>query len=927
MAHCALLQEDFASGTYQVRRGAAGMELHPLWVDMPRARNEDRFELLPRAELLDSKLKPLRVAAATIERDCVLAAIDQATQKKLTVIVAPAGSGKTTLLTQWHRRAGADRAIAWLSVEEIDNDPPVAFSYLLAALVEAIPSFSMQHMACGSRISIARFNARLLRGLCGFAKPLVIVLDDFQHLTHPGIVRALHYLLMHSPENVRWIIVTRRLVDLPLSEFKLGDQLTVLRSDQLAFTVNDINALNVKLHGAELPVRDAEWLRETTGGWIAGAKLALGSAAGTPNIGEALRRFTGCHHEVRDYMTSVLWRDVPPEMLGFVLASAVVDEMNAELCDALCGGCGGEQMFDRLEQLQFFLQPLDRDRRWYCYQPLVRDFLRCQLLRDNPGEVPELHRRASRWFADRQRNEEALLHAFATDDRAWCIDITARCAASWLRIGQTTDILRWARRLTWQEILSNEDLSCAVIFSFTLARRFNTAAAMLRKARRRVPNDDLTSRSRLNLLEFLSRVDTADNVAAAEEPLLLDEEGDAYFLSISMAAHASRLLQRCRFDAAIRVATRARELVKSTNNMHAMSYVETLICVAERARGNFKQALHTCERNFEVVSSEPNSAAWVNAAVALAWTRYEQYRFNEAEELCKQVLPYVLTASTSDNFVATHIVLARLLWRRNQSEQSLQTLDYAYSMLEADGHPRFLAQLCFEKLLLRFQLNCLDGARAVARDFGLPHMVRRGEWEAAREYDDAWGRFGLATALLWMHEERYHESSALLQVLLRSAQATGYVYRQLALSATLAVCRFRAGDSRRAMELLIECLAPNLCFGFGAATVDEIPGLESLIRAAHATGRLAGVRLPKGMEHLTDGTAGSPASPIGKALTEREVEILRLVSKGFCNKTISKTSSIAINTTKWHLRNAFTKLGVGSRTGAIARARELKLID
>jgi len=366
-----------------------------------------------------------------------------------------------------------------------------------------------------------------------------------------------------------------------------------------------------------------------------------------------------------------------------------------------------------------------------------------------------------------------------------------------------------------------------------------------------------------------------------------------------------------------------------------MSYGEILTCVADRSQGNIKLAIETCERIFSAVKGAPKSPAWVNAAVALASARYEQNCLTEAHELCVELLPIISATSTIENFLTAYTVLARLKFIQSRAEEAFQLLDYVHSVLDTSGHPRFLAQVCFEKVRLYLTQGNSERAAATARDFGLPQLAARGEWNAARAYEDAWGRYGFTQALLWMDEQRYDECHALLQVLRESAHRAGYTYRLAPIEMALALCHWRADDNDVAFALLNDCLSLNQQSGLGRGVFDDIPGLPALLRTSVDAGRLRCLPPTKYFNQFTSDSIGEPPRlmPISKPiaplepLTGREIAILKLVSKGLCNKTISETSRIALTTTKWHLRNAFEKLEVNSRTAAIARARELQLID
>ncbi len=917
--------------------------------ELPSPRLESAPALLPRAHLIHAKLRPPQLASALIERNTLLGAIDEAAQKKLLLLVAQIGSGKTTLLSQWHARASTQRPVAWLSLDPHDNDPRSFFSYLVAAVRTAVPEFEAYvtgPLGDEGELPLAHVTAVFLESLGRIEADLAIVLDDFQWLSGETVLHAFREILQHSPAHVRWVISSRRMPNLPLSQLKLQDQLTRLGTLDLNLGVAGIAELSLKLHGRKLAAADAEHIHGCTEGWVAGAKLALLSADDPTHLSDALQRFSGSHQDVVRYLAGAVLHDQPAELREFMLVSAVVDKMNGDLCNALLGVTHSDDLLEQLEQSQLFVQPLDNHRHWYRYHLLFLDFLRSSLAREQPQRIPALHKKASHWFAEHQMTEEALVHAFAAGDRAWCVELTSRCARSWMENGEMLEIRRWAEELTPAEILSDNGLSCAYTLSLILSRRFASAGEMLRQARAHSARVGLAGsreeqeaqQFRLKLLTMVMRADTSDEPLTFDVDVPTGGSPDAFYTGILMTAQASRLLRRNQFDAARRLALRGRDVGQQANNVYVMSYGETLVCQADRAQGRFKAAGEVCERIFAAVKGAPRSPAWVNAAIALACSRYERNRLAEAQGLLVELLPFISAVSTVENFVTAYTVLARLKSIQGRHEEAFQLLDYAHSVVEDGSHPSFLAQLCFEKVRLHLLQGELERADATGKEFGLAQHATRGDWKSAREYEEPWGRRGFAQALLWMHAQRQGECQALLQVLRDSAQRAGHVYRQMPLELAQAVCHWRAARVEEAFDGLNRCLETTRSLGFGRAVFDDVPALPELIAAASSAGRLLGppptsyIKQPAAPApgdrpmHFSSSTIARPAPPL-EPLTVREIDILKLVSKGYCNKAISEASCIALCTTKWHLRNAFAKLDVNCRTAAIARARELQLID
>jgi len=880
--------------------------------------------------LINSKLKPPLCAATCIQRRALLTRLDAVFRRKLVVLAAPIGSGKTTVLTQWYRRAAPAHAIAWLSLDERDNDPVRFFSYLIGAVRGAVAGFD-------AYIAPVDPGAALFsEGLDRIDQELTIVLDDFQWITAPSLLRTIDFLLYRSPDTVHWIISGRCMPEISLGQLRLADQLSIVDAADLNFDDGMIVQLSRKLCRRALSPEEAAGIKVRTEGWVAGTKLALLAAAAGPAPAETLQEFAGSHSEVARYLGASVLHEQSAEMREFLIASSIVDRMTGELCNALLGISHSQSLLERLERSQLFIQPLDSHGHWYRYHTLFLDFLRSVLRRD-AARIPQLHERASRWFAEHQLYEEALQHAFLANDPQWRIELVARCLGSWLQEGEIADVIRWSERLPRAEILTHGDLSTAYISALILCRRFDDATLALREVEASVAAGRVVGPVHLPLLHamltILADSDCLVNIAVADTARL--EGADSFLSATVLTLQAYSLVRRNQFDLAWRLAMRARDALENVS-VYGFGYADVVASLAERAQGDMKSAAERCERMFALVRRGRRNPAWVNAATALACVRYEENRLAEAETLCREALPLLSVASTVENFTIVHITLARIKAINERCSEAFQLLDYVHSVLESGCHQRFLAQVCREKMRLHLLQNNAARALAIAVELGLERRAEAGTWQQVRPYDEEWERFGFAYTLLLLHRKRTDEARAILTVLRDSARAAGFVYREVALEAALAECEWHAGDQEAAFQALNRGFALTRGYGFTRGVFDDTPGLTQIIAAAVESRKLRHL-LPSRYfckfgdvfrEHPAPATPPrrKPTLPL-EPLTDREIEILKLVARGLSNPEIGARSRIAVSTAKWHLKNVFAKLDVSTRTGAIARAREIQLLD
>lgn len=884
--------------------------------------------------LIHGKLEPPQCATTCIERAALLARIDAAARRKLTLLAAPIGSGKTTLLAQWHEHSCASQAVAWLSLDEQDNEPVRFFTYLIAAVRFVCPAFDayLPHQR-GEDESLDAAIAVFVASLSRLNDPTCIVMDDLQILSTPVLVRAIDALVLQSPTGIRWILSGRGVPDLHMGELRLNEQLMTIGAEDLNFDACAIVQLGEKLCHRSLTNEEASSIRRSTEGWVAGVKLALLAAVESHDgIGD----FNGSHYEVARYLgTSVLQEQAPP-LREFLIASSLVERMTAELCNALLGITHSQSLLEQLERSQLFIQPLDSHGHWYRYHTLFLDFLRSHLRHDT-ARLSQLNERASRWYAEHQLYDEALHHAFAAGNKDWRLELLECCTTTWLRAGETVTVIHWISKVPHNLVLRHAGICRSYIASLILSRRFNEAAATLREVEANVSIERALGSAHLRLLHAMLTVlaDSGGQIGISSPEALRERGADSFLIGTLLTLQAYTMLRLNQFDKAWRLAMRARDTFDSIS-LYSLGYAEVVASLADRAQGDMKSAADRCERMFQRVRGGHRTPAWANAATALAYMRYEENRLDEAEALCSEVLPLLCVQSTVENVVTAYVTLSRIKASNGRHGEAFQLLDYLHSMLESGAHARFLAQACAEKIRLLLSHDNLKRARAVALEFGLQRRARAGEWRRSRSYEEAWERFGSGYAALLIKQRQHEEARSILLVLRDSAHEVGYVYREAPLEAALACCYWHSGDIESAFDCLNRGFKLTRGHGFTRGVFDEAPALIQILSAALAIGRLSAAlpahyfcKFENVFSHAAPVTAPSsrkPALPL-EPLTEREVDMLRLLALGLSNHEISARSQIALSTAKWHLKNVFAKLDVSTRTGAIARAREMRLIE
>jgi LuxR family maltose regulon positive regulatory protein len=382
---------------------------------------------------------------------------------KLTVVVAPAGWGKTTLVRDWRQRHPRS-ATAWLSLDPADNDPVRFWSYLISALQTAIPGCGATIVAAlaaqGSGVANT-FLPSLISTVAEFTSPVVLVLDDYHVISDPRILEAVEFLVHHQPPTLHLVLATRADPTLPMPRLRVRGEMNELRAADLRFTNSEAGVLLNDVFGLSVSDPDVVALHHRTEGWAAGLCLAGLSLRNHADQASYISAFAGDDRQVVDYLITEVVDALAPEVRAFLVETSILEQLSAELCDAVIDGSGSQQLLEQVERSNLFVVPLDNKRQWYRYHHLFADLLRSELHRTNPALVTTLHRRASRWYADNAAISHAVDHAIWAGD---LIEAGELIAAYWnvcFSEGLVATVASWLDRLPPQMVTADARLCLA----------------------------------------------------------------------------------------------------------------------------------------------------------------------------------------------------------------------------------------------------------------------------------------------------------------------------------------------------------------------------------------------------------------------------------------------------------------------------------
>ena len=853
-------------------------------------------------------------------REELLNLLEQDKTLPLTLLLAPRGYGKSTLLKQWRQRPGR-HAKVYVPVSLREAHPERflhSLTDLIAAQCAVFDHAWLNRLDASVALSPTLVGEMLACALGQVEEGVCLIFDDFQHITASQLLQTLVSMLEHLPPSVRVVIASSQRPDLPLSRLRLDNRLLQIDQQALRFSAQEIRTLNLLMGAGMLEDETIHALQEITEGWVTGVKVAL--QARQRQTEPIPARFNGGQPQIAEYFAQVILKPLPPASRTFLLCTAIFERFNGEACDQILQRSGSALLLEELAGRQVFMLSIDQHPGWFRYQTLFRDFLVHRLAIEQPERGRQLNSRAARYFVDKDEPEQALPYARNSDDRQLFRDVLATCCAKWTRTGHASRILKELTALPDDELLRNGHLLVPLVDALILSRRFHQASYYLDQAAQ-----GAIEPARLRCLALTLKLFQLDREFTLEpgwqailEPGVAIEV-QARMLIISAYHH----LLGGRLTVSLRFASQAKELLSQSGWIFLESYADLIIGLCQRNAGQVSQARKVVCADFQRTDSA--SPAWVNRATAMVVALYEQNKLDAAQELCECLLSRITASSATEAIATVYITLSRLLHRGHSPERASRLLEQLSSILQLGNYARFAAQVIQEQLRQAFLSGRVQLMDDLARRHRLDALLAEGYWEVARDYDECWERLGLAVVYWLLAKGTQGRAMRVLSVLAKSLRQSEMRGRALIVDANLLVLNAQQLDKNAQREALLRLVEEYGVVNINRSVFDEAPGFGEGVFGLMRSGILD---IPGRYQQLYAEYLAPEQSPqrlsapaFASLLTGKEVEIFEYLLKGLTNTQISTRTGIALTTTKWHLKNIYSKLNVANRTEAILSVR------
>ncbi|MCP5099609.1 MAG: LuxR family transcriptional regulator [Chloroflexi bacterium] len=876
--------------------------------------------------------------------------------RKLTLVSAPAGFGKTTVVSQWV--ANHERPVAWLSLEEGDNDPTRFLAYFIAALqtlpLSKIDGIStpigdgvMAMLQSPQPPSLELILTALLNEITTIPNNFILVLDDYHLIDAKSIDNALIFLLQHLPPQMHLVIATREDPQFPLARYRARGKLTELRVADLRFTPSEAASFLNQMMGLSLSAEEITSLENRTEGWIAGLQLAALAVQGQvstqadQNASRFIKSFTGSHRFVLDYLVEEVLQQQPEHIQTFLLQTSILDRLCGPLCDAILHQgadspptipISGRETLAYLDQVNLFIVPLDNERRWYRYHHLFADLLRQRLQQNQPplssppmgeeegGLVDKLHKRASIWYEDNGLEIEAFHHATAANDVERAERLIEGKGMPLHFRGAIAPILNWLTSLPTTVLDATPSLWITYASVLLVTGQANRVEQIVQAAEAALQGKDPSDKTRdlvgrvAAIRATLAATQGQVETIIAQSRLALEylhpknlpfRTSTAWKLGFAYQLQGDRAAAKQAYTEVISIGQASGNIIFTTLAMIGMGSLQ-------KAENQLHLAAESYRSSLQLFGEQPLPAAG-EAYLGLAQVSYEWNDLDAAHRHAEQSIQLARQLENNDRAAARDVFLARLKLAQGDVTGAAALLTKVDQLVRQHNFIQQMPELASVQILTLLQQGNLVTASHLAEKHKLP----------------------ISQARIHLAQGDSATAVAVLEPFRQQMEENGWQDEQLNAMVLLAVAHYADGERETAVTLLSDALVMADPGGFIRLFVDEGLPMARLLSEASRLGIMPDyiAKLLAAFEaegHKIKGTSNLPsassAQPLIEPLSQRELEVLQLVAQGLSNREISERLFLALSSIKGHNRNIYGKLQVQRRTEAVARARELGLL-
>ncbi len=878
---------------------------------------------------------------------------------KLTLVSAPAGFGKTTCISEWV--SALDCPIAWLSLDSVDDDPGRFFTYFVAALQKVDENLGREIegvLRSGQLPPCEIISTTLINEILGLEGQFLLVLDDFQVIQDHFILQVLETLITNLPHSLHLVLLTREDPSLPLARLRANNQLTEIRASDLRFDSHDASRFLNEVMGLSLSQADIAVLENKTEGWIVGLQLAGLSVRDRTDPSDFIATLSGSHRFILGYLTEQVLGQQPEEIQHFLLQTSILDKLSGDLCNAVTGRTDSHSLLEQLFNANLFLIPLDDEQQWYRYHHLFADLLRDRQNARHKDETSELHQRASRWYAQADMASEAIQHALDATDYAMAVDLLEKHATGMIMRGYAKTVDGWVQMIPqeWRSPSSRTNLAFAWMHALrgTYAQAF-LYIEQLQAAFQAGEEQNPAIKAEWLVLQSLMlnmHGKPTESMVLVNQALEIAPQEDSRVRSLvywGLAGVYHLMADHTRAVEAYQMAIQyGRAAENSIAEMMSIAGLTSMALEHGQLHLAFEIASQAVDRIERSGVLPPISAV---AYGALGQVHCEWHQLEQARGHILRAIELSALGGYNTGAIYYRILLSRLLQIEGDLDAAAQENQQAADLAQVEAPPDVREEVIAQQVRVYLAQDRLAAAEMAFRGQGF-------------SFEDKFTFPDLAPDQGITHSVGLLYNSALRVLLYKARTGRGLVdlkhgieftdrlisralqghYVVVALEALLLRAQMHAalGDGQSSQADYARALELAEPEGFISVFVEQNPPIAEALANLMKNNQLGTVQpnYVKRMHFIrsilaafpkpqpSDATHGErfASNTLVEPLTNRELDVLRLMAQGLKYKEIAARLFVSLNTVRFHVKAIYGKLDANNRTKAVEIARRLNIL-
>jgi LuxR family maltose regulon positive regulatory protein len=872
--------------------------------------------------------------------------LNECLNHSLTLISAPAGFGKTTLLIEWISQTS--KPISWISLDNGENDPLHFLQYLIAALQSVKPNIGktiVSLLQSPQQPPVESILVGLLHEIAEMSDEFVLILDDYHSIDTEKIHKIVEFIIDHLPQQMHIVISTRIDPPLPLARLRVRNQLIEFRVSDLCFTLKETSQFLNKVMGLALSNHDVATLKSRTEGWAAGLQLAALSMRDREDIPTFIKTFAGDNRHIVDYLAEEVLNVQPEDVQAFLLQTCILNRLSGPFCDFVTNQNNSQKILEELERSNLFIIRLDNKRYWYRYHHLFADLLRQRLYQTQDKTTCNLiNIKASEWCAENGLKEDAIEYALVANDFNKAVELIEKIVdLVWQRGGQTT-LSKWLKKIPDEYIFLKPNLS-------------NYYSLLLFESGKQAMAGQVLKMVEKNHISFCEEINgnLDKKLTKKKSSKVIKLQGRIYAIKAIMAAGRSEV------KSIIKYSKKALDHLPN-KDFSWRATIAISLGIAHNIRGDLISAVEAFSEGVKAARETDNTYFHLMSRLWLIMALNYRGQLPEAKIVCKQLLEEVNKKELSFDGAVGHVYgsWGQLLYELNNVKEAIQYVEKGIKLLE-HGHDvsllcwRYttLAKMHFSNNNFALAEENLQKAEKLEITSELPTwitshvkasraksiLVKGGidllkNWvdDCKLKLDDDLSTMlrrpeHIMFARILMVQDRLDDALNLIQRLVKELAKGGRVKHQIETLLLQTQLYIKQDENTKAIKSIITAIDLGKQGGYIRIFIDEGQPIAELlgeiidtknnIPRSYAKKILSAFQLKRAFE---------TESGYEEHLSNRELEVLKLIAVGFSNKKIMAALFISSSTVKTHLKNIYGKLDVHSRTEALVKAKELSLL-